>query len=439
MPNWSRKNPMRSVDPATLQATRPPAKTLIAAGGVEDRRGALRRARFLATSLLGLMLVIFVATSVGVNHWPWLAYVRAFAEAGMIGACADWFAVVALFRHPLGIPIPHTAIVASSKERIGIAIGRFTANNFLSPKVLAERMRDVDISAWAARWILRGDNANNVAQRATSSLNQALSALPREDLNVFLSGAVRGGIENVPASPFASRILSLLWAHGEMQALAEKLLDWASTTLAKNRETLRAKVSKRTSRLIPKWIDGMVADKIIDGVARILDEMREPSHPWRIEMTSTVEQLIGDLATKPELIEKGEELKTKLLATPAVTGQIDALWVRIENRLEAPETQAQLTRVIERLLINIGKRVQDDERLRGGINRWLRVAVLRTVAPRRAEIAEFIRNVVENWDTDTLTERIELTVGRDLQYIRINGTIVGGLVGLIIFAVTQLF
>ena len=423
----------------TKAATKAAARLAIAGGGVDERRRALRRARTLATSLLVLMLAIFVATSIGVKHWPWLAYVRAFAEAGMIGACADWFAVVALFRHPLGIPIPHTAIVANSKERIGIAIGRFMANNFLSPKVLAERMRDADISGWAARWILRSDNAKNVAQRATSSLNQALTALPREDLNAFLSGAVRGGIENVPASPFASKLLSLLWAHGEMQALAEKLLDWASTTLANNRETIRNKVSRRTSRLIPKWIDGMVADKVIDGVMRILDEMREPSHPWRIEMTSTVEQLIGDLAVKPEMIEKGEELKAKLLATPAVTSQIDALWVRIENRLEAPETQAQLTRVIERLLTNIGKRIQDDENLRDSINRWLRVAVLRTVAPRRTEIAEFIRNVVENWDVETLTERIELTVGRDLQFIRINGTIVGGLVGLIIFAVTQLF
>jgi uncharacterized membrane-anchored protein YjiN (DUF445 family) len=373
------------------------------------------------------------------KHWPWLAYVRAFAEAGMIGACADWFAVVALFRHPLGIPIPHTAIVANSKERIGIAIGRFMANNFLSPRVLAERIRTVDISGWVARWILRGDNAKNVAQRATLSLNQALAALPREDLNAFLSGAVRGGIESVPASAFASKLLSLLWAHGEMQTVAEKLLAYASSALANNREAIRAKVSRRTSRLIPKWIDGIVADKIIDGVMRILEEMREPNHPWRLEMTTTVEQLIGDLATKPEMIEKGEELKTKLLATPAVTGQIDALWVTVENRLEAPDTQAQMARVLERLLTGIGTRIQDDERLRTGINRWLRVAVLRTVAPRRTEIADFIRNVVENWDTDTLTERIELTVGRDLQYIRINGTIVGGLVGLIIFAVTQLF
>ena len=436
---------MRSPDlaPPDIKPEAAPVKAArrapIASGSVDERRRALRRARTLATSLLVQMLAILIATSVGVTHWPWLAYVRAFAEAGMIGACADWFAVVALFRHPLGIPIPHTAIVANSKERIGVAIGRFMANNFLSPGVLAERIRDVDISGWAAGWILRGDNARNVAQRAASSLNQALTALPREDINAVLSGAVRGGIESVPASPFASKVLSLLWAHGEMQALAERLLAWASSALAKNREAIRAKVSKRTSRLIPKWIDGIVADRIIDGIMRILDEMREPDHPWRIEMTTTVEQLIGDLATKPELIEKGEELKARMLATPAVTGQIDALWVSIENRLEAPDTRTRMTRMLERLLTNMATRIQDDAQLRDSVNRWLRVAVLRTVAPRRTEIAYFIRNVVENWDTDTLTERIELTVGRDLQYIRINGTLVGGLVGLIIFAVTQLF
>jgi uncharacterized membrane-anchored protein YjiN (DUF445 family) len=431
---------MRSPDLAPPEDTaKADARAAIAGASVEERRRALRRARTLATSLLVLMLAIFIATSVGMKQWPWLAYIRAFAEAGMIGACADWFAVVALFRHPLGLPIPHTAIVANSKERIGIAIGRFMANNFLSPSVLAERIRDVDISGWAARWILRGDNAKNVAQRATSSLSQALAALPREDLNAFLSRAVRGGIESVPAAPFASKLLSLLWAHGEMQALAEKLLVYASTALARNREAIRSKVSRRTSRLIPKWIDSMVADKIIDGVMRILDEMREPNHPWRIEMTSTVEELIGDLAVKPKMIEKGEELKAKLLATPAVTHQIDALWIAIENRLEAPETQARLTRVLERLLTNMGKRIQDDESLRSGINRWLRVAVLRTVAPRRTEIADFIRNVVENWDTETLIDRIELTVGRDLQYIRINGTLVGGLVGLVIFAIAELF
>ena len=156
-------------------------------------------------------------------------------------------------------------------------------------------------------------------------------------------------------------MLSLLWAHGEMQALAEKLLVYASSALAKNRETIRTKVSKRTSRLIPKWIDGIVADKIIDGVLRILEEMREPSHPWRIEMTSTVEHLIGDLAAKPELIEKGEELKAKILAAPAVTGQIDALWVSIENRLEIAGDASPVVAHAGTSVDSAWASIQDDE------------------------------------------------------------------------------
>ena len=395
--------------------------------------------RFFATALLVLMLVIFVLTSVGERRWPWLAYLRAFAEAGMIGACADWFAVVALFRHPLGLPIPHTAIVPHSKERIGIAIGRFMANNFLSPRVLADRIRDVDFSGWVARWILRGGNARNVAQRATLSLQRGLRALPRDDFNAFLSEAVRRGVEAVPAAPLASRLLSLLWAHGEMQTIIEHLLDQASVALAKNREAIKSKVSKQTSRLIPKWIDGIVADKIIAGLTRVLDEMREPNHPWRVELAATVARLIDELATDPAMAAKGEEIKANLLSNPQVTERIDALWAGIEARLDDPTTQARLTDLIERLLVTIGERLLNDQRVGNGVNRWLRIAVLRTVAPRRAEISGFIRKVVENWDTETLVERIELQVGRDLQYIRINGTLVGGLVGLLIFAIARQF
>jgi len=405
----------------------------------DEQRAGLRRMRFFATALLVLMLVLFILTSIGEREWPWLAYVRAFAEAGMIGACADWFAVVALFRHPLGLPIPHTAIVPHSKERIGIAIGRFMANNFLSPRVLAERIRDVDFSGWVARWILRGGNARNVAQRATLSLQQGLRALPREDFNAFMSEAVRHGIAAVPAAPLASRLLALIWAHGDMQIVIEHLLDQTSAALAKNREAIKSKVAKQTSRLIPKWIDGILADKIIAGVRRILDEMREPGHPWRVELAATVTRLIDELATDPAMAARGEEIKAKLLSTPQVTRQIDALLLAIEERLDDAAIQARLTDIIEQLLIAIGERLLNDARIHDGVNRWLRVAVLRTLAPRRAEIAAFIRKVVENWDTETLVERIELQVGRDLQYIRINGTLVGGLVGLLIFAVARQF
>jgi uncharacterized membrane-anchored protein YjiN (DUF445 family) len=410
-----------------------------ASADADDRRTGLRRMRFFATALLVLMLVIFVLTSAGERRWPWLAYLRAFAEAGMIGACADWFAVVALFRHPLGLPIPHTAIVPHSKERIGIAIGRFMANNFLSPRVLADRIRDIDFSGWVARWLLRDGNARNVAQRATLSLQRGLRAVPRDDFNAFLSEAVRRGVEAIPAAPLASRLLSLLWAHGEMQTVVEHFLDQASAALANNREAIRSKVSKQTSRLIPKWIDGILADKIIAGLTRILDEMREPSHPWRVELAATVTRLIDELAADPAMAAKGEEIKMKVLDTPQVAGQIDALWLTIEERLDQPTTQARLTDMLEQLLIAIGERLLNDDRIHSGVNRWLRVAVLRSLAPRRAEIAGFIRKVVENWDTETLVERIELQVGRDLQYIRINGTLVGGLVGLLIFAIARQF
>jgi uncharacterized membrane-anchored protein YjiN (DUF445 family) len=403
----------------------------------EDRRRDLHRMRFMATALLVLMLVIFIVTSYAQQAWPWLTYPRAFAEAGMIGACADWFAVVALFRHPLGLPIPHTAIVPRSKERIGVAIGRFMANNFLSPRVLAARIRDVDISGSAARWILRGQNAHNTAQRTAAVLRQILQSLPRDDVNAFLSRATRQGIEFIPVAPLASKILSLLWAHGEMRTVVEQGIVHASAALARNRDAIRRKVTQRSSRLIPKWIDGIVADKIVAGFARILDEMREPDHPWRVELAGAIERLIDDLAADPQMRARGEELKTRLLGNPAVAGQIDALWISIEAGLDSSSSSEQFTRALERILVAVGERVESDGQIRAGINRWLRVALLRTLAPRRAEIASFIGRVVENWDTKTLVERIELQVGRDLQYIRINGTLVGGLVGLVIFTLAQ--
>jgi uncharacterized membrane-anchored protein YjiN (DUF445 family) len=403
----------------------------------DTRLRDLQRMRFFATALLVLMFLVFVATSFAEAQWPWLAYPRAFAEAGMIGACADWFAVVALFRHPFGIPIPHTAIVPRSKERIGVAIGRFTANNFLSPRVLAERIREVDIAGWISRWLAKPGNAHSIAQRAASVLQQVLRSLPREDVNAFLTGAARYGIEAMPAAPLASRLLALVWAHGEMQTLIEHGISYASAALVRNRETIKQKVSERSSRLIPKWVDGIMADRIVAGLTRALEEMREPDHPWRVELSTAVEKLIADLATNPDMLARGEELKARILENPVVVKQIDTMWGEIEDKLDAVTSSNRLFEMLEQSLLTASERLATDEHIGEGINRWLRVAILRTVAPRRAEIAAFIRKVVENWDAETLVKRIELQVGRDLQYIRINGTLVGGLVGLIIFSVAR--
>jgi len=405
----------------------------------EIRLRDLRRMRLFATALLALMTAIFIATYLVPWQWTWLAYLRAFTEAGMIGACADWFAVVALFRHPLGIPIPHTAIVPQNKQRIGGAIGRFISNNFLSPKVLTAKIRELDPVGWAAHWLLDTDNAHRIAQRAAMSLPQVLRMMPRDDLNAFLARAARSGIEAVPAAPLASKILSVLWAQGETQALVERAIDIGARALTDNRDRIKVTVSQKSSRFIPKWVDAIVADKIVSGLTQLLQEMRDPSHPWRSELGAAVDRLIDDLATKPEMYTRGEELKIEILNNPVVVQQVNKLWTEIETRLDSNASIYidQLTDGLERLLITFGHRIADDPKVHATVNQWLRIAALRTIAPRRAEIGAFITQVVERWDTQTLVNRIELQVGRDLQYIRINGTLVGGLVGLIIFTITR--
>jgi uncharacterized membrane-anchored protein YjiN (DUF445 family) len=391
--------------------------------------------RFLATALLALMSAIFAATYFARAEWRWLAYLRAFSEAGMIGACADWFAVVALFRHPFGVPIPHTAIVPRNKQRIGGAIGRFIANDFLSPKVLTAKIREIDAVGWVARWLSNPANAGHLARRAAQSLPEILQALPREELNAFLARAARHGIEAVPAAPLASRILSLLWAQGETQALVERAIVMAAAALADRRDLIKATVTQKSSRFIPKWIDAIVANKIVSGLAQLLEEMRDPAHPWRTELAAAVEKLIEDLAVEPEMYARGEELKAGILRNPVVPQQVNKLWTEIEARLDTTSAERidQISAGLEQALITLGQRMADDARIHAAFNTWIRIAALRLVAPRRAEIGAFITQVVERWDTDTLVNRIELQVGRDLQYIRINGT----LVGLIIFAVTQ--
>jgi uncharacterized membrane-anchored protein YjiN (DUF445 family) len=196
-------------------------------------------------------------------------------------------------------------------------------------------------------------------------------------------------------------------------------------------------VSQKSSRFVPGWVDAIIADRIISGVTQLLEEMRQPNHPWRVDLANTIEKLIQDLAESPDMYARGEELKAGMLNSPVVMQQINEIWVGIEDKLDSESTLSQLSSAVERGLLALGERLSSDEELRDKVNRWLRVAVVRTVAPRRAEIAAFIRQVVENWDADTLVRRIELQVGRDLQYIRINGTVVGGLVGLLIFTVTR--
>jgi uncharacterized membrane-anchored protein YjiN (DUF445 family) len=406
-----------------------------------ERRAELRRMRAIATMLLVLMAAIYLLMRRAPPGWVWAPYLGAFAEAGMVGACADWFAVVALFRRPLGLPIPHTAVVPENKRRIGAALGRFITNNFLSPRVAIARLSSVDFAGLAARWLADERNARAIAAGAERVIPYVLDLVPRAAIEEWVAFAARRGIEAVPAAPLASRALSILWAEGAGQTLLDQGLDFAEATLERNKATIIRHVSQRSSRFIPKWVDDMIAAKVINGLSGTLKEMRDGDHPWRDEANALIEKWIDNLAHDPETRAGGEALKQKVLANPVFAEQARALWEELEAALRdgLPRQAEAIAGGLAASASALGRWLEGDAARRARINRRLKLFALRAVLPRRAEIGAYIAAVVDNWDTATLVNRLELQVGKDLQYIRINGTLVGGLVGLLIFTLSRAF
>jgi uncharacterized membrane-anchored protein YjiN (DUF445 family) len=406
---------------------------------VSERRAELFRMRAIATSLLVLMTCLFLFARRAPADWTLAPYLRAFAEAGMVGACADWFAVVAIFRRPLGLPIPHTAVVPENRKRLGAALGRFITNNFLSPRVALARLNAVDVVGLASRWLQDERNTRTLAAGAGRLLPLALASLPRETLAQWAAAIARKGVEAVPLAPLASRALAVMWAQGAAQVVLDQAVDLLEAALARNKGAIVRKVRQKSSKWIPKFVDDLLAAKLISGLAETLKEMRTPDHPWRAEAQARIEKLIDDLAHDPELRERGEALKREVVDSPVFAQQIEAMWRELESTLQhdfAERAEALASAGIH-AAATLARRLEEDPARRARINRALRRWALRIVLPRRAEIGAYIAEVVDRWDAATLVERLELQVGKDLQYIRINGTLVGGLVGLAIYVLSE--
>ena len=405
----------------------------------DPRRAALRRMRLFATLLLVLMTAIFIVTTAVKLDWPWIPYVRAFAEAGMVGACADWFAIVALFRRPLGLPIPHTGIVPNNKDRIGKALGNFITNNFLTAAVMNERLARIDMVGALARWLSEPANAKRLGDYVALQLPQIARSLPLPRIGELIGTIAQQAAQAIPAAPVASKLLAIVWAQGEAQALLAQAIEQSEAWLAGNKDVLTEKVSERSSRWIPKWIDRMIAEKVLNGLLGTLAEMRDPLHPWRVELRKTVEKLIAELATDPQMRARAEDLKAELLASPLLIEQAKTLWAEVETGLVSglPAHSEAIGEACARALRNAGTWLQEDEERKAQLNRRIRIIGERFLLPYRVEIGAYIERVVRNWDSATLVDRLELQVGKDLQYIRINGTLVGGLVGLLIYVVSQ--
>ena len=408
-------------------------------GTVDPRPAALRRMRLVATLLLVLMTVVFIVTTAAKLDWPWIPYLRAFAEAGMVGACADWFAIVALFRRPLGLPIPHTGIVPNNKDRIGKALGRFITNNFLTAAAMNEKLARIDVIGSMAYWLAEPANAKRLGDYTAVLLPRIARSLPAPQIGESVGKLAQQALQTIPAAPLASKMLAIIWAQGEAQALLARGLEYAESWLAGNKDYLTRKISQQSSRWIPRWIDKMIAEKVLNGMLSTLGEMRDPGHPWRLELRTAVEKLIAGLASDPQMQARAESMKAELLASPLLVEQARTLWAEIESGLNSGFSAHAdaIAHTCEQALRSIGAWLQEDEARKARLNRRIRTVTQQFLLLYRVEIGGYIERVVHDWDSATLVDRLELQVGKDLQYIRINGTLVGGLVGLLIFTASK--
>jgi uncharacterized membrane-anchored protein YjiN (DUF445 family) len=403
------------------------------------RARELSRMRLVALGLLFLMALIFVVTSMLTAWLPFLIYPRAFAEAAMVGACADWFAVVALFRHPLGIPIPHTAIVPRHKKQIGDALGKFISLNFLAPDEVATKLEKIDAAGWISRWLKESENIKLAAQRLRGTLPPLLEFLREDQIRSFSRDVIRKGIDSIAAAPLAARVLSVLVEHGHHDTVFDAAIEAAQSFLSDNREAFRQRVAKSSIYWLPNWVDAKLADAFLAALLDTLSAARVSDGPLRLQYHTSLNRLVSRLAKDPELFDQGEQLKADVLDNSVVESYLNWLSGEVENRIksEAASPDGLFSSGLEHALLTLGQWLESDAHIHAMINRWARQLVLNTIVPNRTEIGSFVAEVVGKWDTKTLVEKLELQVGRDLQYIRINGTLVGGLVGLTIFVMTQ--
>jgi uncharacterized membrane-anchored protein YjiN (DUF445 family) len=408
----------------------------------EERQRSLDRMKRRATGLLVAMGAIFVVTRMFEAQHPWLGYIRATAEASMVGGIADWFAITALFRHPLNIPIPHTAIIPSRKDRIGRSLGNFVQNNFLSPEVLAAKLRAAEISRRAAEWLSRPENARKAAQSVASIVRSAGTVVRDEDVHALLDRTVVEPLRQVPIAPVLAKGLALLTVDDRHQQLLDRVIQGLLRLVAENETLIREKIGEESPWWVPKLVDDRIHQKVLGGIERTLYEVGDdPDHQLRRQFDDLLAEWIGQLQSSPEVIARAEAIKQQVL-DPETSGRLAvSLWAELKEILGRQPSLSEdgAPGAIARGLAALGAAALHDDTLLEKIDGWVIAAVLRVGEQHRHEVGQLIAQTVSSWDPEETSRRIELLVGRDLQFIRINGTLVGGLVGLLIYTMTHAF
>ena len=396
-----------------------------------------------ATGLLIVMAGLFALTRLFEPRYPALGYVKAFAEAAMVGGLADWFAVTALFRHPLGLPIPHTAIIPRNKDRIGEALASFLKENFLIAAVVARRMRNIDIAGAAGRFLRAPEGeGTRIRHGASRLIADIFEGLDDERLGGIVKSAISSRIKAMEVSPLLGHALASAINEDRHVPMLEAAIRWMARTLDSNEPLIREMVKKRANWVLKlAGLDTKLADSIMEGLRKLTVEMStDPAHPVRQKIEEALAQLANDLQTKPETRQRVEAMKEELLANKSVSLWLDTLWQKGREAIirAARNPDAALAGKLGEVLKSMGTTLEGDPRIRAAINQFARRAVAGLAASYGGSIVKLVSETIRSWDARTITARLEAAVGRDLQYIRINGTLVGGLVGVILHALDKL-
>jgi uncharacterized membrane-anchored protein YjiN (DUF445 family) len=406
----------------------------------EARRHLLRQGRRRATGLLVAVTLGFVALQLWDSDATWVGYLEAAVEAGMVGGLADWFAVVALFRHPLHIPIPHTAIIVERKDAFGETLGDFVQTSFLTPDILAERVRAARIVPRLAGWLAEPDNAARVARHAADAAVSAADLLRDDEVHRALEDVARRRIETTPLAPLAGRALRVMTEDDRHHELLDVMLRALDRFLTENRDSLRARFADESPWWLPEAAEDRIFERLLDGARNVLGEVaRNPHHELRVDFDARVRRLVDELQSSPAMRARGEELKHELLAQPELRAWVTRVWddVKAGLRAQAADPDSELRGRLADTVAAFGRRLLDDPVLAARMEDGVETGV-RYVADQFAdEIGTMVRATVSRWDGRETADRLELLLGPDLQFIRINGTVVGSLAGLAIHAIGQ--
>lgn len=408
---------------------------------MSDKKAQLRKHKQIATGLFILMAVVYVIMVYSLKHTPaaWMGYVKAFSEAAMVGALADWFAVTALFRHPMGLNIPHTNLIVNSKNKIGDNLGDFVTDNFLTSNNIRPYVEKIDLASIISGWLAKDKNQLLLENEISSLAKRILLDLEDKTVVSFLAGKAKEGIASINVQSFVAQGLMYAVENGEHNRLINVVIPKAQIYVEEHREEIYAKIVEK--KPILGLIGGKaVTNQLVSGVNTFLEDIaQDQNHKIRKEITLRLEMLAVDIEASEKWKAKFDEIIAQFITDDTIETYINDFWNSTKENilLQLDDNHSVLRKYIQKSIANIATDLEQNEELRAKINKWIQYAIYRLALKNTKEVGQLIRNTVDSWDGRELSDKLELEVGKDLQFIRINGTIVGGLVGLLIYIITS--